>query len=91
MEQEYEKLLKEYKQSLDDNKELIRICQSFSDENTELYKKIRELNATLKKYHDLCINYRDLVEEQQKQLCNLIERPKTFSEVYYETIREILS
>ena len=94
MEKQYEELLKQYEQALQDNKELISLCKSFKEENKELTSQIESMNKTLKKYHELCNNYSILVREQQNKMLEIlkvINKPKTFEEVYYETIREILS
>lgn len=94
MEKQYEELLEQYKQALQDNKQLLSICESYSNDNKKLISQIESMNETLKKYHELCNNYSILVKEQQNKMLEMLEvtkKPKTLEEIYYETIREILS
>lgn len=70
-------------------------------ENERLRKQNAELVDLCHKYDKMVTGYRDLVIAQRNQITELIKqneylyekaiRKHTFAEVYYETVREILS
>ena len=91
---EYEKSLKTNKELVETNRELLQKNRDLLEENKGLVEHISRSEALIKKYISLCLEYKNLAQDQQeeiKKLSGLKNKPGTLFEAYYEAFRQVLS